>query len=127
MGAATPNSATDGVQSQPTPANGAAAAGDAITLTLGAACVAPGGRQSLTIDTGTLASISFDTRYADGSLGSTNGGAGIGRTNADGIYRTQWTVSTAAPPGPATVSAGASRDGRLWTSAPATFTVAARC
>ena len=89
--------------------------------------MAPGGRQSLTITTGAPSSVSFDTRYADGSLGSANGGAGIGRTAADGTYRTAWTVSAAAPLGDATVSAGASRNGFLWTAAPATFTVATHC
>lgn len=117
--------AKGGAAASATPQTNAAQGG--ITLTLGAACVVPGGRQSLTITTGAPSSVSYDTRYADGSLGSTYGGVGISRTAADGTYRTAWTVSTAAPAGTATVSAGASRNGYLRTAVPATFTVAAHC
>ncbi len=98
-----------------------------ITIALSAQCVVPGSAERLTISTGAPSSVSYDTRYADGRLGTQGGGAGVGRTAADGTYRTAWTVPATAALGTATVSAGASRGGRLWTAAPATFTVASRC
>ena len=47
----------------------------------------PGGRQAIYIDRHTAASIAYDTRYSDGTMGSADGGAGIGFTNAGGVYR----------------------------------------
>lgn len=96
-------------------------------MRLGATCVAPGARQTLTITTRGQASVSFNTRYADGHLGNTYGGVGIGTTTADGAFHTAWTVAAAAPPGSAAVMAGMSRDSHWWTAPAAGFTVAARC
>jgi hypothetical protein len=138
-GAAVPTAAAAGVvddanRAAPTapasarPGTGAAAASSSpLRIALGATCVTPGGRQTVAITLDGAASVSFNTRYADGNLGTTYGGSGVGTTAADGTYRSAFTVSAAAPLGTATVNAGASRNGHLWTAAPATFTVATRC
>ncbi len=123
------NPAAGGATTSPSsPDSGAALPNSAeISVRLGAACVTPGGRQTLTITTRGQASVSFNTRYADGHLGNTYGGVGIGTTTADGAFHTAWTVAAAAPLGSAAVMAGMSRDSHWWTAPAAGFTVAARC
>ncbi len=97
-----------------------------ITVTLGAGCVVPGGRQTIAISTHGQASVSYGTRYADGAVG-TYGGVRAGTTDSAGQFRDEWTVAPDAPAGSASVQAGMSRGGR-WSTAPIiSFTVAAHC
>jgi hypothetical protein len=75
---------------------------------LSAACVTPGGSQTITIHGDPYWGVVFDTRYPDGKDGQTYGGIDYrGNTGASGTYVMTWAVSVAAPVGDADVEAGA--------------------
>jgi hypothetical protein len=108
-----------GVQSTASPARG-------LGVTLGASCVVPGGTESLTVQSRPGYSVAFNTRYADGKGGDSYGGSGVLPTNQQGVARTTWVVTAAAPLGGAVVNVGTANGG---TSAMmhASFTVSKQC
>jgi hypothetical protein len=101
-----------------------------VTVTLAAACVAPGGQETATVTSRPGLQVSVNLRYADGKMGNAYGGLAVARTiGPDGTYSETWTVSAQAPAGRVTVSAGvASTSGpRVAGTGTAAFTVSDHC
>lgn len=74
-------------------------------------CVVPGSTQTVTMHSRSAMSVIFDTLYPDQKDGQAYGGIDAhGRTDLTGSYSKTWTVSPAAPIGPAKVNLAAITD-----------------
>jgi hypothetical protein len=74
-------------------------------------CVVPGSTQTVTMHSRSAMSVIFDTLYPDQKDGQAYGGIDAhGRTDVAGSYTKTWTVSPAAPIGPAKVNLAAITD-----------------
>jgi hypothetical protein len=73
----------------------------AVTASVGASCVRPGGSQRLTVTAHPGLEVAYDVQYADGSDGSKNGGTGQSAVPASGTYVADWVVAATAPAGTA--------------------------
>ncbi len=104
----------------------AAASADWFTVTLGSTCVVPGGTQTLSAQSRPGYTVSYNSHYADGSMGNTNGGFGVLATDAAGRASTSWTVATTAPLGSVTVYLGTANGGAP-TTLRRSFVVASHC
>ena len=75
--------------------------------TITPACVRPGGRATIVVQTLSKSAVAYDTYYSDGKTGGTPpfgdglGGNASGLTDANGRYTSSWIVSPNAPPGAA--------------------------
>lgn len=69
------------------------------TATLSAACVTPGGLETLTIKTVAGYSVTFDAQYSDGKDGQRYGGFGYGYATSAGTFGGTWAVAPNAPLG----------------------------
>jgi len=77
-----------------------------IQVTLGSACVRPGGTQTITIVTEPKSGVVYDAVYSDGKSGASPGfygGNQGGHTDDHGVWKDTWVVGAAAPPGPVRV------------------------
>jgi hypothetical protein len=88
--------------------------------------VVPGGHQTLTVTTDAGLTVAYDTQYADGKDGRSEGGSGTGKAGADGRYTTTWVVSPSAAHGQAVVYIAISGGQKSAFRQP-TFTVAPSC
>lgn len=103
-----------------------AAAAPWFSAALGSTCVVPGGTQSLSVQTRPGYTVAYNSRYADGSSGATNGGYGILASSGGGHAGAQWTVSATAPLGTVTVEVGTGNGGAP-TTLVRSFAVAQHC
>jgi hypothetical protein len=121
----------DGVRSAPTvPAPAASRAGAAsaaggaqasapatpsrapLRVTLGAACVVPGGEQRIVVETLAGAFVAYDNLYPDNRDGQVHGGAdGRARSDASGRFTATWRVGADTPTGRVRIDVGASAPG----------------
>ena len=118
----TPAGGAAGGQAAGTPSAGASW----FTVSLGSACVVPGGTQTLAAHSRPGYTVAFNSRYADGKSGDTYGGFGVLPTDASGTVTSHWTVAATAPLGTVTLGAGTANGGPA-TTLTRTFTVAAHC
>jgi hypothetical protein len=101
-----------------------------VVVRLGSSCLEPGKQQMVTVESRPGLQVTFNTQYSDGKLGGDCGGIAVAQNiGPDGTYSNTWTLSPAAPPGPAVVTAGvASQYGeRVSGFGRASFTVAKKC
>jgi hypothetical protein len=96
------------------------------TATMAAACVTPGGRQSLHLQAPPNYRVAFNAQYSDGGDGARYGGVGQGELDGSGQYSSTWLVAPDAPLGPVTVWIAVSGDDASAFRQP-TFTVASHC
>ncbi|HEX6489038.1 MAG TPA: hypothetical protein VF137_09260 [Candidatus Dormibacteraeota bacterium] len=96
------------------------------TATLSAACVTPGGVETLTIKTVPGYAVTFDAQYADGKDGQKYGGFGYGYASSAGTFGGTWAVAPTAPLGTVTVWVAIAH-GQYSAFREPTFTVARSC
>jgi hypothetical protein len=98
-----------------------------LRVRLAAACVTPGGEQSVVVETLPEAYVAFDNLYPDGRTGAAYGGnEASGRTGADGRFTAVWRVAPGTPEGRVRVDVGVSaKDGSAITMA--YYQLATRC
>jgi hypothetical protein len=71
-----------------------------MTVRLAKDCLAPGGTQSVVVDTLPEAYLAYDNLYADDRDGSVHGGIdGHARGDAHGHFEASWVVAPGAPLG----------------------------
>ena len=97
------------------------------TVRVAASCVVPGGTQTVIIQSRPGYVVAYNTTYSDGRRGDVHGGQGYSPTNADGSYRSTFTVVVTAPAGTVAVTAGTQRGTAPPITARTSFTVAAHC
>jgi hypothetical protein len=95
-------------------------------VTLGSACVVPGGTQTLTAQSRPGYTVALNSRYTDGKGGDTYGGYGVVPTDAQGVALATWTVATGAPPGTVEVDVGTANGGPAAVTKQS-FTLAPHC
>lgn len=98
-----------------------------LRVTLGSACVTPGGEQRLVVETLPEAYVAFDNLYADGRTGAAYGGAEpAGRADGTGRFTAVWRVAPGTPAGRVRLDVGVSaRTGSAITMT--YYRLAARC
>jgi hypothetical protein len=98
-----------------------------LTVQFANPCVAPGGLQTIMVQSRPGYVVAYNARYSDGRGGDVHGGAGFSPVNADGSYRSTWAVSPGAPSGPVVVEVGTQSGREQPITTRASFAVAARC
>lgn len=126
-GTAPGGGATASATPAPTPIQYAAGTTPApATVAVASACVTPGGKQTLTVQSTPGFQYQFDTQYSDGKDGAVYGGVGKGNVPPNGTVSATWTVAVNAPPGQAVVYVAVA-GGHSSAFRQATFTVARSC
>lgn len=98
-----------------------------LRVSLGKACVTPGGEQRLVVETLPDAYVAYDNLYPDNRTGAVHGGAdGRARSDGHGRLTAVWRVAPGTPAGRVRVDVGVSaRSGAAITMA--YYRLAARC